>query len=58
MKPIVKIFLVLTTWVFFGGLVALSIIFDGVYIQLCFDFALVFITALTTYYLKGNNAKA
>ncbi|GAG63931.1 unnamed protein product [marine sediment metagenome] len=44
----------ITVWIIFGGLLTLAIIFDGVYIQLIFDFGIMVVSAIIGYYLKGS----
>lgn len=53
MKNIGLIFIFITIWIIFGGLLALAIIFDGIYIQLIFDFGIMVISA-TIGYLVAN----
>ena len=49
MNKLGLIFSFITTWIIFGGLLALSIIFDDIYIQLIFDFGIMVISATIGY---------
>ncbi len=57
MKPIGLIMSFISIWIVFGGLLALAIIFDGIYIQLLFDFGIMLVAGITGYYLKGKERK-
>jgi len=51
------IFLFITVWFFYGGMIALAIIFDGIYIQIIFDSSIMFISGLIGYTIKRKNSK-
>lgn len=57
MKRVGLIFTFITTWIIFGGLLALAIIFDGIYIQLVFDFGIMVISASVGYFLANKISK-
>ena len=57
MRKIGLIFAFITTWVIFGGLLLLAIVFDDIYIQLVFDFGIIVISALVGYFLANKNSK-
>jgi hypothetical protein len=51
------IFSFISIWLIFGGLLALAIIYDGVYIQLVFDFGIMVLSATIGYLVaKKMNA--
>jgi len=56
MRKIGLIFSFITTWIIFGGLLALSIIFDDIYIQLIFDFGIMVISATIGYLVARKNS--
>ena len=41
----------------FLGLLSLAIIYDGVYIQLVFDFGIMLVSGLIGYYIKASGQK-
>lgn len=51
----IKILIVLTIWFFYAGMVTMAIIYDGIYIQICIDTALMLISGIVAYLLKGSN---
>jgi len=57
MKPIGLIMSFISIWVIFGGLLAVAIIFDDIYIQLLFDFGIMLVAGISGYYLKGKQPK-
>ncbi len=57
MKSVGLIFTFISIWIIFGGLLALAIVFDGIYIQLVFDFGIMVIVALITYFLATKKTK-
>lgn len=57
MKPIGLIMSFISVWIIFGGLLAVAIIFDDIYIQLLFDFGIMLVAGITGYYLKGKEQK-
>ncbi|GAG74220.1 unnamed protein product [marine sediment metagenome] len=58
MIQVIKILSFITMWIIFGGLLALAIIFDGIYIQLVFDFGLMVVAAILGYTFKSVLSKA
>ena len=46
-----------TLWIFYGGMIALAIIYDGIYIQVIFDSSIMFISGFIGYYIKRKNSK-
>ncbi|GAI73760.1 unnamed protein product [marine sediment metagenome] len=59
MKNPILVFGFITTWIIFGGLLTLAIIFDGVFIQLVFDFSILIVSGLIGYLTarKISNSK-
>jgi len=57
MKNVGLIFTFISIWIIFGGLLTLAIVFDGIYIQLVFDFGIMVIVALITYFLATKKSK-
>ncbi|MBA7681155.1 hypothetical protein ES703_89485 [subsurface metagenome] len=55
MRKVGLIFSFITTWIIFFGLLALAIIFDGIYIQLIFDFGIMVISATIGYLVARKN---
>ncbi|GAG66414.1 unnamed protein product [marine sediment metagenome] len=58
MISVIKILAIISIWIIFGGLLALAIIFDGVYIQLVFDFGIIIVSAIVGYTFKSVLSKA
>ncbi|GAH70906.1 unnamed protein product, partial [marine sediment metagenome] len=56
MRKVGLIFTFITIWIIFGGLLALAIIFDGIYIQLIFDFGIMVISATIGYIIARKNS--
>ncbi|GAG58624.1 unnamed protein product, partial [marine sediment metagenome] len=52
-----KILGIISMWIIFGGLLALAIIFDGIYIQLIFDFGIIVVSAILGFIFKGVLSK-
>ena len=48
----------ITIWFFFFGLLALAIIYDGIYIQLIFDFSIMLISGLIGYIVSSKQQKS
>ncbi|GAG61287.1 unnamed protein product [marine sediment metagenome] len=57
MISVTKILAFVSMWIVFGGLLALAIIFDGIYIQLVFDLGIIVVSGLLGYYLKAKSSK-
>ncbi|GAG83193.1 unnamed protein product [marine sediment metagenome] len=57
MISVTKILAFVSMWIVFGGLLALAIIFDGIYIQLVFDLGIIVVSSLLGYYLKAKSSK-
>ncbi|GAG77632.1 unnamed protein product [marine sediment metagenome] len=57
MTSVIKILAIISLWIIFGGLLALAIIFDGIYIQLVFDFGIIVVSAILGYTFKGVLSK-
>jgi len=59
MKNPLLVFGFITAWIIFGGLLALAIIFDSVYIQLVFDFGILIVSGIIGYLTarKISNSK-
>ncbi|GAG61616.1 unnamed protein product [marine sediment metagenome] len=57
MTSVIKILGIISMWIIFGGLLSLAIIFDGIYIQLIFDFGLMIVAAILGYTFKGVLSK-
>ncbi len=57
MKYPYLIFGFISIWIIFGGLLALAIIFDGIYIQLVFDFGIMVLSAIIGYIASRKISK-
>jgi len=57
MSKIGLIFTFITIWMIFGGLLAVAIIFDDIYIQLLFDSGIMVISATIGYFVARRNSK-
>lgn len=59
MKNPLLVFGFITAWIIFGGLLTLAIIFDGIYIQLIFDFGILMVSGIIGYLTarKVSNSK-
>lgn len=52
-----KILIIVSVWILYGGMIALAIIFDGIYIQVCIDTAIMLLSGFMGYILKGSLQK-
>jgi len=57
MRPISIVFLFLTIWILYGGMIAIAIIFDGIYIQIVIDTAIILLSGLVGYYINRKTSK-
>lgn len=51
-KNLLILMLFFTLFIIFGGLLTLAIIYDGIYIQLVFDFGVMVVSALIGYFVR------
>lgn len=52
-----KILTIITIWILYAGMVTLAIIFDGIYIQICIDTAIMIVSAIIGYLYKASISK-
>lgn len=57
MKTVSIVFLFLTIWILYGGMIAIAIVFDGIYIAVVIDSAIMFIAGLIGYYINRKTSK-
>lgn len=59
MKLATKLLGTFTVWLLYGGMITMAIIYDGIYIQLCIDTAIMLLTGIGTFlYTKKKNAQS
>jgi len=52
-----KVLAVLTIWLLYGGLIAMAIIFDGIYVQVVIDTSIMVISVIIGYVYKASGSK-
>ena len=53
----VKILFIITIWILYGGMITLACIYDGIYIQVVIDTAIMIISAILGYWIKASEVK-